>query len=115
MSIGGGYGTKGRVQPGQSLIAFISGEYSLSSKWMLAFDSEWMYQKEATFKGKKGVDAFGDEALVGWPFLAQFSFAPEVEYKINNQSGLLAGLWFTFAGKNSSAFGSAFLAYLYIF
>jgi hypothetical protein len=45
----------------------------------------------------------------------QISFAPEVEYNFSQSSGLLAGVWFTVAGKNSSAFASAFLTYFIFF
>jgi hypothetical protein len=105
---GGGHGTKGKVSPGQSLIAFFSGELSLNQRWVFAFDSELFYQRTSTFSGRT-IDP------TGLPPSIQISFAPEIEYNFNEASGLLGGLWFTLAGKNAEAFGSAFLAYVYIF
>ena len=97
------------------MTAFFSGEYSINQRWALAFDSQLTYQKKSRFSGRKGKDVFGLAAQVGLPESVQFSFAPEFEYNFGPGSGLLAGLWFTVFGKNSSAFASAFLAYLHVF
>lgn len=112
---GGGFGTRGRVRPGQSFIAFFSGEYSISQRWALAFDSEFFYQRRSRFSGTPGFSEPGIEATNGLPTFVQISFAPELEYSFKFGSGLLGGLWFTLGGKNSPAFGSAFIAYLHIF
>ncbi len=112
---GGGYGTKGKVTPGQTVIAFFSGEYSISQRWVLSFDTEFFYQKRSIFNGKRGLTTTGNVASTGLPNSVQISFAPEIEYNFTSTSGLLSGVWFTVAGKNSAAFASAFIAYLYIF
>ena len=112
---GGGYGTEGKVKPGQTLTAFLSGEYSINQRWVLAFDTEFLAQRKSHFSGKNGVNNVGGVANTKLPSSVQISFAPEVEYNFSQSSGLLAGVWFTVAGKNSSAFYSAFLTYLYIF
>lgn len=112
---GGGYGTKGEVRTGQSMIFFFSGEYSINQRWTFAFDSEWLFQRKSPFSGKPGLTASGKPAEVGWPNIIQFSLAPQIEYNFSARSGLLGGLWFTLAGKNASAFGSAFLSYIYVF
>ena len=114
-SYGGGYGTDGKVLPGQTLVAFLSGEYSINQRWALAFDSELLYQSKSQFTGQAGVTSSGTIANTELPNSLQISFAPEFEYNFNINSGLLAGVWFTVVGKNSEAFASAFLSYLYIF
>jgi hypothetical protein len=112
---GGGYGTEGKVKPGQTLTAFLSGEYSINQRWVLAFDTEFLAQRKSHFTGKNGVNDIGEMASTNLPSSVQISFAPEVEYNFSQSSGLLAGVWFTVAGKDSAAFASAFLTYLYIF
>lgn len=114
-TFGGGFGTKGTVRPGQTLIAFFSGEYSITQNWVLAFDTEFLYQGKSHFSGRKGVTSTGSVAQVNLPTLVQISFAPEFEYNFSANSGLLAGAWFTVAGKNSNAFASGFVAFYYIF
>lgn len=48
---GGGYGTEGKVKPGQTLTAFLSGEYSINQRWVLAFDTEFLAQRKSHFTG----------------------------------------------------------------
>lgn len=112
---GGGYGTRGKVRPGQTFTAFLSGEYSFNQNWVFAFDTEFTCQRASHFSGKNGVSALGTMAHVGLPFSAQLSFAPEVEYNFSANSGLLLGVWGTLTGKNSAAFASFFFSYLYVF
>jgi hypothetical protein len=112
---GGGVGTKGRVDPGQTLTAYLSGEYSITQRWVFAFDTEFLYHGKSSFSGKKGINSIGQPASVGLPLSMQFSVAPEIEYNFSARSGLLAGVWFTVIGKNIPAFASGFIAYLYLF
>lgn len=112
---GGGYGTKGKVKPGQTLTTFLSGEYSINQQWVFAFDTELLAQRKSRFKGKSGLTSPGIPPSTTLPSSVQISFAPEIEYNFSPSSGLLAGLWFTLAGKNSVAFASAFFTYLYVF
>lgn len=113
---GGGFNTSGKIRPGQTLIAFLSGEYSINQHWVFAFDTEFFYQrKSSSFSGNPGTVATGEVAQIGLPSSTQISFAPEIEYNFNPSSGLIFGAWFTIAGKNSSAFAAIFFTYLYIF
>lgn len=106
---GGGPGTRGTIRPGQTLVAFLSGEYSLNQQWVLAFDTQFLYQRKSSkFRGTT-------VAPVGLPSSLQFSFAPEIEYNINNHSGIILGAWASLFGYNASAFAGGFLAYLYVF
>ena len=113
---GGAHDTKGSILPGQSLSAFISGEYSFNQQWGFAFDSSFTFQRETRhFKGRAGTLPSGQPASVGVPWQAQISFAPALEYNFSANAGLLFGAWLTLAGRNTDAFASAFLAYLHIF
>lgn len=62
---GGGPETKGKVYPGQTFITFFSGEYSINQKWVIAFDTELLYQQKARFTGKRGFSPTGRLARVG--------------------------------------------------
>lgn len=112
---GGESDTRGKVRPGETLIIFFSGEYSLTQNWALAFDTEFFHQQKSHFSGKKGTTPTGTHPQTELPASTQISFAPEVEYNFSPNSGVLLGAWFTLAGKNSDAFGSIFAAYLYVF
>lgn len=114
-TFGGGFGTKGRVKVGQTLLSYFSGEYSFSQRWVFAFDTQILFQGTSTFSGKAGVDASGLPADVGNPWLFQLSFAPQIEYNFSATMGIIGGLWFSLFGRNSDAFGSAFFAFAYVF
>ncbi len=122
---GGGYGTKGKVRPGQSFLGYFSGEYAFNQRWAFAFDTQFLVRQKCSFSGEKGTvtastgvaagSGVTGAATVGLPSLFQLSFAPELEYHFSAKAGLLGGLWFSLAGRNAQAFSSAFIAYSYIF
>ncbi len=112
---GGGYKTNGTVHPGQNVSAIFSAEYSFFQHWVVVFEAEYFIRGSCRFQGKKGTSLLGTEAQTGLPPFIQYSIAPELEYVFAENSGMLAGLWFTVAGKNSPAFGSFFLAYSHLF
>ncbi|NGX40136.1 MAG: hypothetical protein KR126chlam1_01477 [Chlamydiae bacterium] len=113
---GGGYKTKGKLRPGQSMAAFFSGEYSFNQRWVFAYDTAFFHQRKSShFRGNPGLTKERTPAKVGLPSSTQISFAPQIEYNFSSNSGLIMGTWFTLAGRNSKAFASAFLAYLYVF
>lgn len=112
---GGGLKTKGTAQPGQTCVLIISGEYSLNQNWVLAFDAEYSHQKKSQFSGRKGLNPTGGQALTTLPASTQINLAPAIEYNFSRSAGLLLGVWFTLAGKNSNAFSSLSGFYYYVF
>ena len=112
---GGGFDTKGRVRPGQTLTAFFTGEYSISQRWGWGFDAMFTHQKNATFSGFPGRTESEKLAHVGLPSSTQISLAPFIEHSFSPNMGIFGGSWFTLAGRNSAAFTSAYFAFLYVF
>jgi len=112
---GGGPGTSGKVSPGQTLMMYFSGEYSITQKWVLTFDIFFNHQGESMFSGNPGITSNEESNIVGLPCLEQITLAPQVEYNLSSNSGLLFGLWATAFGKNSPAFATALAAYYIAF
>lgn len=113
---GGTIGTAGSIRPGQSFIGFFSGEYSINQRWVISYDTVFLYQRKTSrFKGDPGLNPDGSLATVGLPSSNQISIAPTIEYNFSPTDGLFFGVWFTVAGRNSSAFASGFVAYVYVF
>lgn len=110
---GGAHNTRGTIRPGQSWSGLFGLEYSLTQNWALAFDLFGFYQNKIRFSGKRGTHSNGTHALVGNPSSVQFSFAPAIEYNFSERLGLIAGSWFSFAGRNSKRFASAVIALNY--
>ena len=112
---GGGFGTNGRVHPGQSFSLDFGYEYSFTQNWAGALDIVYKYAVATHFSGDKGVDVLGGIASVGGPFNEQLSVAPAIEYNWNENLGFIGGVWLTVWGRNSAAFVSGVLSVAYTF
>lgn len=112
---GGGRNTKGTIKPGQTLTGFFTCEYSISQRWGWGCDTMFTHQGKSLFRGFSGTMKTGSSAKVGRPSSAQISLAPFVEHSFSSNMGILCGSWVTIAGRNSPAFASAFIAFLYVF
>lgn len=110
---GGGFGTKGKVKPGNSIAIDTSVEYSFTQNWVLAVDLVYTYQNHSTFSGTNGRTASGAPASVGTPSNDSLSCAPAIEYNPTEYMGFLAGFWFTITGRNSGDFISGIVSMTY--
>lgn len=108
---GGNPQTKGTVKPGQRFQGFLSGEYSISQRWVFTIDSFFEYQQRSKFSGNVGEG----RALTGLSPKVKMTVAPEVEYNFSPTSGMLIGIWASIFGKNTPAFASGLLAFYYTF
>jgi hypothetical protein len=112
---GGGSGTHGKVRLGNSYSADLGYEYSFTQRWVFTLDVVYSYAQEVEFSGHRGVDAAGQPNAIGGPFNDQLSFAPGIEYNVNENLGFLGGVWFTAWGRNSLNFISGIVSFTYTF
>ena len=118
---GGDFGTKGTYYPSQYFTADLAMEYSFTKNWAFALDVLYLYGTKSRFKGIPGAgltpgnpefsDDGADSLTTG--VSTQISLAPAIEYNWNSSWGVIAGCWFTVAGKNSSVFQSGVIAVNY--
>jgi hypothetical protein len=101
---GGGYGTKGTVQPGKTFSADVGIEFSITQQFALALDIAYTATNATKFKGNPGTTSTGAPASVGSGFNDNLSLAPALEYSWSDSAGLVAGTWFSVYGRNSLAF-----------
>jgi len=106
---GGGFGTRGKVYPGPSFFSDIGLEYSLSQNWALALDIVYAHNNHTRFKGRRGCTD-GMLNSVGGPSSESFSLAPAFEYNWSENYGLIAGVWFSIAGRNTAEFVNGVIA-----
>lgn len=106
---GGGHHTRGTVYPGQTLNVLFGFEISLSQNWAIAHDISYLHTNKTRFKGRKGATA-GVPNQIGLPSSEQWSLAPAIEYNWTENYGVIAGAWFSFAGRNIPEFASAVIA-----
>ena len=109
-SYGGGFGTRGTVKPGDNYTGLIGLEFTLSKNWVFALDLVAFYGNKSPFRGKRGVTTAGAPADVGFPSFFEFDLAPAIEYNFSEDFGIIAGTWFSVAGRNTQQFVSGLLA-----
>lgn len=101
---GGDPTTKGRAYPGNVFTVDGAIEYSLTQRWVFAMDAVYTHNNKTRFSGKT-------TAPVGGPSGEIFSLAPAIEYNFNINLGLIGGVWFTVAGRNTARFTSGVIAF----
>jgi hypothetical protein len=106
---GGGHHTRGTVYPGQQLLFLFGFEISLSQRWALAGDVQYIHFSKTRFKGHKG-KTDGVPNTVGLPSSEQLSIAPAIEYNWSAYVGIIAGVWFSVAGRNQLDFATGVIA-----
>ena len=94
------YGTgSGTVKPGDGFRAIFSFEYTLNQNWVFAMDNVYLH----TNKNRS--------STLPSPSEEQLSIAPAIEYNFSDNFGIIAGSWFTVAGRNSQQFYSGVIAF----
>ena len=106
---GGGLHTRGKVYPGPSFFNILGLEYSLTRNWALALDIQYLHENHTRFKGHKGKihDVLN---RIREPSSEQLSLAPAIEYSWSNNLGIIAGVWFSAAGRNTFEFANGIIA-----
>ena len=107
---GGTPSSEGRVYPGNLISIFSSGEFELTKHIALAYDSNCRINLSGKYKSKREQDS----SVVARQIVT-FMFTPEIEITILEKAGFLIGPWFNFAGQNTPAFASAFVAFMMLF
>jgi hypothetical protein len=110
---GGGFGTNGTVLLGNQFQAIVSFEVTLSKNWAFALDNVYTYTEATQFYGRKGINYNGTLASIGGPSSEQLGFAPAIEYNFSKKFGIIAGCFFSAAGKNSIEFRSGVINFNY--
>jgi hypothetical protein len=106
---GGGHHTRGTVYPGASFTTFFGFEISLTQRWVIANDIVWNHTNKTRFKGRRGATQ-GVPNVIGVPSSESISIAPAIEYNWSYNYGVIAGAWFTVAGRNTAEFASGVIA-----
>ncbi len=107
---GGGYGTDGKVYPGNVFNALFSFEYTFNQHWVFAMDNLYIHCQKTRFSGEVGTiianrnNVINHSATMSAPSSDQISFAPALEYNFNEDFGIIGGIWFSLWGRNTTAF-----------
>ncbi len=107
---GGVPGTRGTIYLGNTFWTDLALEYNFNQKWAFALDLYYQHFNKNRFSGKTGFIAPGIPASLTYPSIDAFSLAPALEYNWSANVGLIGGVWFSVAGRNSARFLAGSLA-----
>ena len=100
-------GFRGRVRPGNSLIADAAAEYSVTCNWVLALDVAYEHDSNTQLTGRNLPPTGGSAGALPFELNSgasrSWSLAPAIEYNFNARVGIIAGAKLTVAGRNTSA------------
>jgi hypothetical protein len=106
-SVGPIKGTRGIVYPGCTFLIMQSFEYSLTRNWALALDTVYTHVNRRRFSGHTPPGTAPTA-----PSSELFTIAPALEYNFNENVGLIAGPWFSIAGRNNN-FSPDFISWIF--
>jgi hypothetical protein len=112
-SFGGGFGTRGKVRPGNTFTTDLGMELSFTQRWVFALDVVYQATNRTKFHGNPGITAAGTPAGVGTGYSDNLSLAPAIEYNWNSNFGVLGGVQFSVYGRNSLNFVTGQFSVLY--
>lgn len=102
----------GNVALGDRINAILGFEYAITQRWVPALDIQYHYEQSSKFSGFHKY--FNTERVQGSSgSSASFSIAPAVEYNFSSSLGVIAGAWFSVAGRNANDFASGVVAINY--
>jgi len=110
---GGGEGSNAVVYVPQSLNCDLAFEVTFNQNWAFALDVIGDITARTRFKGEAGFNLNGTPATLSSESSFSFTLAPAIEYNWSQQFGIIAGVWFTAAGKNTLHFLSPTIAFNY--
>ena len=90
------HGFRGHARLGQAWNASVAAEYALDARWVLVGEAIWNRASAVELTDRRGN---GSRRLAPSQDL---SLAPAVEYHFNPTMGLIAGVQFTVAGRNTA-------------
>ncbi len=107
---GGTSSTDCKVKAGNNFTTIFAIEYSITEHWVFATDVQYTITSASKYRS-------GDQGgvSVGAPENQSWSIAPALEYNINSNFGVIAGAWFSLAGRNTGAFVTGLFSFTWAF
>lgn len=112
-TFGGTPQTTGDEKLGSQFSADLAFEYTLTNHWVPAIDILYTANGTSNFTGIAGTNVNGLPAIENGPSGDELSLAPAIEYNFNSHFGIIAGPWFSVAGRNATQFVSGVIAFNY--
>jgi hypothetical protein len=94
-------GFRGHANAGAALFVDLAGEYSVTRRWVLAFDATYRHQYSTTVTGYN-ISSPAEPVSLNSGSSQAFGLAPAIEYNFSSKVGVIAGVRVFPAGKNTS-------------
>lgn len=119
---GGSKNTSGKIYPGNAFVFDAAFQYNVSRRWAFACDLYYNYNKKNRFSGTGGTPPKTQEVVSG-PSVTEegvsasflpsqsISLAPAIEFNWSKNCGIIAGVWFSVAGKNTYQFTTGVISF----
>lgn len=101
---GGSRSTDGNIRPGNFYSFDLAGEFTLTQNWVLVMEGFSSHRGSTHFTGFPGRNEDRTLSKVGRGMVINYSIAPAIEYNFNQNVGIIAGRWFSLAGRNTANF-----------
>jgi hypothetical protein len=99
------YGTRqgfvGRVKPGASVVLGVGGGFAFDQRWVVAMD---LVYKSVHGSKLDGINPGTGSVQSTGRQTSTTSFAPALEYNLSGRLGIIAGVDFAVAGRNSASY-----------
>ncbi|WP_229839565.1 hypothetical protein [Sphingomonas glacialis] len=105
-------GFRGRAKPGVSGQVGVAAGYAIDQRWVLALD---VVQNYVARYRLTGVDRTSDPVAAYGRDRSTTALAPAVEYNWSANAGLIAGVEFSVAGRNTSSYIAPQIAFAFSF
>lgn len=110
-SYGGTVNTQGRVNPGSENSIDLAFEFTLTQNWVAVMEGTMTKGKATMFKGFFDITNIGGPPVnIGNNDFYEKTLAPAIEYNFTQNVGIIGGVWFPIAGKNTTHFTTYVLA-----
>ncbi|MCC5015323.1 MULTISPECIES: transporter [Legionella] len=110
-SYGGTPDTDGNIRPGDLVSLDAAAELTLTQNWVAVMETYIANRQKTRFRGIIGNDAMGKPGTIGHGAVDKITLAPAIEYNFSSNVGIIAGPWFTVAGRETVDFISYVLAF----
>lgn len=108
-SFGGTINTDGVINPGAEDNVDLAFEYTLTQNWVAVMEGYYSEGQATRFNGI--IDIVNDNTgNIGSQQYYEYGLAPALEYNFTPKLGVIGGVWFPVAGKNTSRFITYVLA-----
>ena len=103
----------GHSKPGDLISTDIAFEFNLTQHWAVSLEAFLSKRLLTHFSGVVTTNTLSRTGDIYIKSINQYSFAPALEYNVNDHFGFIGSVWFTIGGVNNPNFYSPVIGFVY--